>query len=65
MSAILDSLKDPLLFADSEHIPQYLNQAAKSHYPGGEDLIGQSLLDGHIEESQASMKEILALMITE
>ena len=63
--AILDSLKDPLLFVDTGHITRYMNKAAITHYPSGEDLIGQSLLECHNEASQETMVEILALMITE
>lgn len=62
MAAILDSLKDPILFADTEHITQYMNQAAIAYYEEGERLIGQSLLDCHNRQSQATMIEILAAM---
>lgn len=65
MAAILDSLKDPILFADTEHITRYMNQAAIAHYEGGKDLIGRSLLECHNEKSQEIIKEILYLMINE
>jgi PAS domain-containing protein len=65
MAAILESLKAPILFADTEHVTRYMNRAAIEHYEGGEDLIGRSLLECHNEESQAMMKEILHLMIHE
>ena len=32
MAAILDSLKDPILFADTEHVTRYMNKAAVAHY---------------------------------
>ena len=62
MAAILDSLKDPILFADTGHITRYMNRAALTHYTGGENLIGRSVLDCHNEQSQNMMIEILAEM---
>ena len=63
MAAILDSLKDPILFADTEHVTRYMNKAAVAHYAEeGEDLVGRSLLDCHNERSQQMMVEILAEM---
>jgi nitrogen-specific signal transduction histidine kinase len=62
MSAILDSLKNPLLFADTAHVIQYMNKAAIAHYDEGEDLLGRSLLDCHNEVSQATMVEVLDAM---
>ena len=61
MAAILDSLKDPLLFADTEHTIRYMNRAAIAYYSEGESLIGRSLLDCHNEQSQQII-EILAAM---
>ncbi|MBM4467083.1 MAG: PAS domain-containing protein [Chloroflexi bacterium] len=62
MAAILDSLKDPLLFADTEHMIRYLNKAAITYYSEGESLLGRSLLDCHNEQSQRQIIEILAAM---
>jgi PAS domain-containing protein len=62
MAAILDSLKDPVLFADTEHVTRYMNKAAIAHYEEGESLIGRSLLDCHNERSRQTMIEILAGM---
>ncbi len=59
LSAILDSLRDPILFAETEHITRYMNKAAIAHYEGGAALIGRSLLDCHNEQSQAKMKQVL------
>jgi len=63
--AILDSLKDPVLFADTEHVTRYMNQAAIAYYEEGEALIGRSLLDCHNERSRQMMIEILAAMQAE
>jgi DUF438 domain-containing protein len=62
MTALLDSLKAPILFADTEHMVRYLNQAAVEHYTGGESLLGTNLLDCHNEHSQQIMIEVLAAM---
>jgi PAS domain-containing protein len=62
LAALLDSLKAPILFADTEHIVRYMNQAAASFYEGGEALLGTSLLDCHNERSQQMMFDILVEM---
>jgi PAS domain-containing protein len=62
LAAILNSVKDPILVADCEHITRYMNKAAIARYDEGEALIGRSLLECHNEESQAVMVEILAEM---
>jgi DUF438 domain-containing protein len=62
MAVILDSLKGPILFADTQHVTRYMNKAAIDFYTGGESLIGRSLLDCHNEQSQQMMVEILAEM---
>lgn len=62
MAAILDSLKDPLLFTDTEHVIRYMNRAAVAYYAEGDNLIGRSLLDCHNEKSQQKIIEILAAM---
>lgn len=62
LAAILDSLKDPILFADTDHITRYMNKAAVAFYPEGESQIGRSLLDCHNEQSQEMMIKILAAM---
>ena len=62
LAAILDSMKNPVLFADTEHIIRYMNKAAIDHYDDSEALIGRSLFACHNEQSQAQMIEILAAM---
>lgn len=62
MAAILDSLKDPLLFADTDHVTRYMNRAAVDYYDEGQELIGRSLLECHNERSQQMMVDILAAM---
>lgn len=62
LAAILDSLQEPILVADTRHITRYMNRAAIEFYEEGESLIGRSLLDCHNERSQQMMVEILAEM---
>jgi PAS domain-containing protein len=62
MSALLDSLKDPVLVADTEHKILYMNRAAVAHYEEGERLLGRSLLKCHNERSCRMIVEILAAM---
>ena len=62
LAAILDSLKDPILVADPQHVTIYMNKAATAYYQEGESLLGRSLLDCHNEQSQQMMVDILAAM---
>lgn len=62
LAAVLDSLKEPILVADTGHITRYMNKAALTHYEGGSALIGRSLLECHSKQSQEIMIEILAAM---
>ena len=62
MAALLDSMKDPVLFADTDHVIRYMNKAAIAHYQEGEALLGRSLFDCHNEDSQRQIVEILAAM---
>ena len=59
---ILDSLVDPVLVADTEHIVIYMNSAAVDHYTCGETLMGTSLLDCHNKDSRELMIEVLAAL---
>jgi DUF438 domain-containing protein len=59
LTAILDSLNEPIIFADTEHVTRYMNKAAAAYYSGGTDLIGRSMLDCHNPESQRIITEVL------
>jgi len=61
-SAILESLKDPLLFVDTSHSIRYMNRAAMAHYSEGERLMGTSVLDCHNAVSQKTIIEIMGAM---
>jgi PAS domain-containing protein len=64
MAAILDSLKDPLLLADTNHTILYMNRRATTFYEQGASLLGRSLLECHNERSRQTMIEILDAMHT-
>ena len=49
MQAILESLKDPMVFVDLNHVIRYMNKAACNHYKEGERLLGRSLLECHMK----------------
>ena len=58
--AILDSVKNPIVFVDNDHIVRYLNRSAKVRYyekRGYLDLIGKSLLDCHNSTSANQITE--------
>ena len=62
MACLLDSMKNPVVFADMDHIIRYMNKPAVAHYKEGESLLGQSVLDCHNAESQRQIIEISAAM---
>lgn len=62
LDALLNSIKDPILFANTNHIVQFMNKAAIHHFEEGEKLLQSNLLKCHNGESQKMMIEILAEM---
>jgi len=60
--SLLNSIKDPILVDDTNHIVQYMNKSAIAHYCEGEKLLKTNLLECHNEESQKMMVEILVEM---
>lgn len=62
LTTLLDSLKDPFLFADTGHVIRYMNKAAVAHYKEGTALLGRSLFDCHNADSQHQIVEVLAAL---
>ena len=58
MAAILDSLKHPVVFVDTNHVIRYMNKAAQRHYDEGIALIGRSIFDCHNEGSRHIIHEV-------
>ncbi|PLX94133.1 MAG: hypothetical protein C0619_03465 [Desulfuromonas sp.] len=59
LESLLNSLKNPILFADTAHVVRYVNRAARRFYSGADELIGKSLLDCHNPRSCEIMQEVL------
>jgi DUF438 domain-containing protein len=62
MAAVLESLKDPMMFVDTGHTIRYMNKAAVAHFERGEALLGTSLLDCHNQRSCEIILETLKAM---
>lgn len=62
--ATLESLRDPFVLVDTDHVIRFMNEAGARNYHkwGGRDLIGKSLMDCHNEQSQAKIREIVVAM---
>ncbi|MFO7827750.1 MAG: PAS domain-containing protein [Bacteroidales bacterium] len=59
---ILDSLKNQIVFADTNHIIRYMNKAAIEQYKEGIELLNSSLLDCHNQKSVKIIFEIFEKM---
>ncbi len=62
MAALLDSMKDPVLFADTDHVIRYMNKPAIAHYEEGAALLGRSLLECHNADSRRQIIAVLAAL---
>jgi DUF438 domain-containing protein len=64
--AILDSINNPIVFVDNDHIIRYLNKPAKVLFYGKfgySDLVGKSLFDCHDPASFDSIKHLHARLL--
>lgn len=57
---LLDSLKDPFVFADTDHVVRYLNREAIARH--GEELLGTSIFDCHNERSNETIRQVFERM---
>jgi DUF438 domain-containing protein len=62
LCALLDSLKDPVVFADTGHTVRYINKAAEHHYKEGRTLLGRSIMDCHNAASNVVIREVFAAL---
>lgn len=60
--AVMESLKNPVMFCDVNHIVKYMNKAAVAHYKDAKSLLGRSVLDCHNAESRQQMLDIFSEM---
>lgn len=62
LSTLLNNLKDPYVFVDTEHIIRYMNSTAVSRYKNGDSLVGKSIFSCHNSVSRDIMLEIFEMM---
>jgi len=62
LSALLDSLRDPVVFVDTTHTVRYINKAAERHYKEGRTLLGRSIMDCHNPTSCTVIREVYAAL---
>lgn len=55
---LLESLKDPFVFVDKEHIIRFANSKGKKHYAKFGDFVGKSIFDCHNEQSSKAIRNI-------
>ena len=60
--ALLNSMKNPIVFCDTNHIIRYMNKAAVAHYAEGSSLLGTNVLHCHNAASRKIMLEIFVEM---
>ena len=62
MAVLLDSIKDPVVFVDLDHVIRFMNKAAVTHYREGRRLLGRSVFDCHNADSRRQIIEIVDAM---
>lgn len=55
--SIIDSWNKPIVFVDTNHIIQYMNTPAKTHYAKWGDILGQSIFNCHNEKSRQIIRD--------
>lgn len=58
LECLMDGLKDPFVFIDTQHVIQYMNRAAVDHYKGKPAEVGRSIFDCHNEKSKQVILDI-------
>ena len=58
LECLMDSLKDPFVFADTQHVIQYMNRTAIDHYKGKPAEVGRSIFDCHNEKSKQIILDV-------
>ena len=60
--ALVESMPDPLVIADTNHVVLHANRAANKIMNEGKPLEGHSLDECHNEESKVRLKEVLQML---
>jgi DUF438 domain-containing protein len=58
LTTLLDNLKDPFLFVDTDHTICYMNKVAIKHYKDGDALLGRSIFDCHNAQSNQIIRDV-------
>ena len=62
LETFLDSLKNPFMFVDTEHVIRYMNKAAITTFKKGVEHLGESIFACHNENSCRIIREVFAEM---
>ena len=62
LEIFLDSLKNPFMFVDTEHVIRYMNKAAINNYKRGTAHLGESIFACHNKNSCRIIREVFAEM---
>jgi len=64
LAALLDSIVEPIVFVDSQHIIRYVNKSAKDKYgkKGYASLVGNSIFQCHNERSNKIILDTYAML---
>ncbi|MCE5315583.1 MAG: PAS domain-containing protein [Armatimonadota bacterium] len=57
LHCIIDSLKDPLVYVDNDHVIRYANKAAAANYAKWGDILNRSIFNCHNERSREIIRE--------
>lgn len=55
---LLDSLPDPYVYCDRDHVIRHMNRAARERYAGRAADVGRSIFDCHNDESNRIIVEV-------
>jgi DUF438 domain-containing protein len=62
LTAFLDSLNQPFVFVDTEHVIRYMNKPAVERYKGRPAEVGRSIFDCHNENSNRIIREVFGAL---
>jgi len=60
--AFIDSIGQPFMFVDNDHMIRYVNGPGLEYYRPGEELTGRSIFDFHNENSCRIIREVHAAL---
>ncbi|MHB9003644.1 MAG: PAS domain-containing protein [Coriobacteriia bacterium] len=55
---LLESLKEPLVYCDPDHVIRYMNAAARERYANRPAAVGRSIFDCHNSTSNSQIVEV-------